>query len=102
MKSKEKKEYYENGQLWQHCFFLNGKLHGECKSYRENGQLMYHYFYLNDKIHGEYKYYYENGQICEHRFYLNHKQIDAPFMKSKPKRLPFKSNRSRFQTLEVL
>ena len=47
MKSKEHKEYFENGQLWKHCFYLNGKLHGEYKAYYQNGQLWEHCFYLN-------------------------------------------------------
>lgn len=100
MKPKEHKKYYENGQLKAHRFSLNGKLNGEYKRYYENGQLRQHCFYLNGKCHGEYKPYH-NGQLETHYFFLNHKKINIPFLKTKPSRLPYKSTRSRFQTLEI-
>ena len=43
-------QYYENGKLWIHTFYKNGKEHGEIKWYHENGQLGAHAFYKN----GEY------------------------------------------------
>ena len=59
----EFKTYHNNGQLYEHTFYLNGKRHGEYKEYHENGQLSVHTFYQNVKQHGEFKSYYENGKI---------------------------------------
>ena len=38
----ERKDWYENGQLWVQCFYKNGKLNGEFKSWYENGKLSSH------------------------------------------------------------
>ena len=41
----------------------------ECKNYHENGQLWAHYFYKDGKYHGEYKYWNEDGGLWRHCFY---------------------------------
>ena len=48
----EYKYFHENGQLWEHAFYLNGNRHGEFKIYQENGQLGRHSFYQHGNIHG--------------------------------------------------
>ncbi len=50
----EYKDFHENGQLWGHVFYQNGKRHGEYKEYFKNGQLWVHSFYQNDKRHRDY------------------------------------------------
>ena len=45
----EYKDWYVNGNLWEHCFYVDNKRHGECKCWNEYGKLRYHDFY----VHGE-------------------------------------------------
>jgi antitoxin component YwqK of YwqJK toxin-antitoxin module len=47
----ECKRWDENGQLYIHCFWVNGKLHGERKRCFSNGTLMYHDFYVDDEVY---------------------------------------------------
>ena len=68
----EYKRWDENGQLSVHCFFVNGRYHGEAKLWwYENGQLRRHCFFVNDEFHGEYKSWRDNGQLSVHCFYVN-------------------------------
>ncbi len=51
----EYKSWYENGQLWEHCFFnKNGNMEGEYKSWYKNGKLYRHYLYKNGEIVKDY------------------------------------------------
>ena len=59
----EYKDYYDNGQLWEHSHYKNGVQHGECKLYHDNGQLRVYEHYENGELHGEYKEWYDNGQL---------------------------------------
>ena len=43
----EYKCWYSNGQLFQHCFYKNGKLDGEFKLWRIDGELAQHCLYKN-------------------------------------------------------
>lgn len=70
-KIKERKKYYDNGQLWKQCFYRNGKLDGEFKSWYRNGQLIEHRFYRDGKLGGECKGWRENGQLYKQYFYNN-------------------------------
>ncbi len=74
-KSRRQGEYKDyrinNGQLWEHSFFLNNERHGEFKIYQENGQLGRHSFYQHGNIHGESKSYHENGHLYIHSFYIH-------------------------------
>jgi len=102
MKLEERKTYHDNGALMKHYFHLNGERHGEYKSYYDNGQLEYHHFYLNDGLCGEFKIYERGYRLKYHCFYSNSRRCDFPFLPPKPPRLPiFKSNRTRYQTLEI-
>jgi len=65
----EYKSWYENGQLCEHSFYVDGDLHGEFKSWHENGQLSEHDFYENGDLHGEIKRWRENGELIEHMFF---------------------------------
>jgi antitoxin component YwqK of YwqJK toxin-antitoxin module len=70
-KQGEYKEWHDNGQLYVHCFFVDGKQHGEYKWWYENGQLWEHCFYVDGNRHGECKAWYSNGQLQMHCFYQN-------------------------------
>jgi len=48
----EFKLYYDNGRLWEHCWYKDGKLHGEYKEYNEDGSLWIHTYYENGEEKG--------------------------------------------------
>ena len=62
---------FNNNNLEQHCFYLNGNPHGEYKLFYPYGSLKEHYFYLNGMLHGECKWFYKDGTQQAHCFYLN-------------------------------
>ena len=66
--------YYDNGNLYEEYFKINGIKHGEYKSYHSNGQLHVICNYVNDKIEGEYKHYRENGNLEVVYNYVNDKK----------------------------
>ena len=72
---KEYKNYYDNGQPYQHYFLKDGEIHGESKEWFENGVLREHSFYKDGVRHGEYKDWYNNGQLWEHSFYKDDEDI---------------------------
>ena len=37
----------DNGQIYEHCFYENGKRHGEYKAWNYNGKLYIHSLYEN-------------------------------------------------------
>jgi antitoxin component YwqK of YwqJK toxin-antitoxin module len=69
----EYKSWHDNGQLWQECFYKEGKKNGEYKQWHPNGQLFGHWFYKNDKFNGKYKQWWENGQLWEECIYKDGK-----------------------------
>ena len=52
-------------------FWVNDKglRHGEYKDWWDNGQLFEHCFYVNDEIHGEYKRWYITGELRHHKYF---------------------------------
>jgi len=78
-------DYFANGLLARIGFNYKGKLHGLCMEYNDEGGLyrrsFLHYQILNDI----------GGSV----------RLQIPFLPKKPKRLPFKSGRNRFRTLEI-
>ena len=67
----ESKFLYENGNIYEHCFFLNGKLHGEYKWLYINGTIAENCFYKDGKEQGEYKSFNKDGTLTEHCFYVD-------------------------------
>ncbi|WP_343670318.1 hypothetical protein [Chitinophaga sp.] len=60
IKNGNHKEFYDNGQLRQEAFYINGRIEGVTKGWYENGQLAYRYLYKNHHfIDGEA--WYEDG-----------------------------------------
>lgn len=51
----EKNIYYNNGQIKEQYYLIDGKLEGEIKIWHENGQLWTHCFYKDDELDGEIK-----------------------------------------------
>ena len=67
----EYKGFHENGNLWEHCWYKNGKLNGEYKLFHKNGNLLEHCWYKNGERDGEYRWFRENGNLLEHCWYKN-------------------------------
>ena len=59
------------GQIIKHCFYKYGKLHGEYKEWYINGTLHYHHFYIDEMPIGEYRSWSPSGNILSHGFYVN-------------------------------
>lgn len=62
------KTWHENGMLWIHEFYQNGKLHGERKVWNDKGALRVHEFWKDNKLHGERKEWNEDGVLRVHDF----------------------------------
>jgi len=71
---------YGNGQAWERCSFFNNIMHGLFEGYDQLGRLERRYFYYH-------------GRRIKRKY--------AAFLPEKPARKEYKSNRNRFNTLEV-
>ena len=71
----EYKEWYDNGQLSKHGFYRGGKWEGEWKEWYVSGKKLIHGFYNNNKLNGEHKVWYFNGQLLEHSLYCYGEEI---------------------------
>ena len=69
--------YYENGQMKDSVFAINGKLEGSGKEWYENGDLKRIFQIKVSKLNGLTKQYYETGKIKEVDFYKNDKIING-------------------------
>jgi antitoxin component YwqK of YwqJK toxin-antitoxin module len=47
----EYKDWHDNGQLCEHCFYVNDELHGEYKWLNDDGTLEWHQFWNNGKLY---------------------------------------------------
>lgn len=74
-------------------YWLNddGRSHGESKSWYDDGQIYVHCFYVEDEWHGGYKRWSRDGKLREHRFY-NHGKLIRDFSI-----FPFTSDEERFE-----
>lgn len=68
-KEGEYKQWYMDGQLWEHSFYKHNVLDGESKRWHPNGRLWQHWIFKNGQAEGECKCWYENGQLGELIFY---------------------------------
>ena len=50
-KQGEAKLWWDNGQLGEHCFFVNEKRHGERKVWNDDATLLYHTFWVHGKLY---------------------------------------------------
>ena len=66
-----KKDYWENGQLYIDENYNNGLLHGPYKQYYENGQLEKEGSYKDGYREGLWQEYWENGQQAGSGNYIN-------------------------------
>ena len=66
----EVKYFYSNGQIHFHYFEdEHDKKHGEYKCWYNDGTLFEHCYFEHGEKHGEYKRWWENGTLCEHCYY---------------------------------
>ena len=65
------KDWYNNGQLDERYYYINGFQHGLYKEWHENGQIAERSYYINGELHGQYKRWYPNGQLNERCYYKN-------------------------------
>lgn len=63
------KAYYNDGVMWCHDRYKNGKRHGICNYYFPNGSPMYSHSYKRGKQHGPCKHFQDDGAIYyEHQY----------------------------------
>lgn len=81
------------------CFKRFNVWHGEYKEYFPDKSVHANFFCLEGLKHGE--------NICVfatasyRHFYIKGQKVDCPFLPPKPKSKPVKSDRTRFDTLEI-
>ena len=71
----EFKDYYGDGTLSEHCYFVNGNIHGEYVHYRGDGSLSEHCHYVHGVLHGEHRQYRKDGTLYGHYYYANDKVV---------------------------
>lgn len=104
MKPEEHKKYFQDEALMQQYFRFDNNMHGECKYFHgKNGKVWISTFFFQGDEHGRYTQYEENGDLFGYNFKYKGKLIlGFPNLKQKPPRKPWiKSNRTRFETLEM-
>lgn len=69
--------YFEDGQLYQRCFYKNGLLEGSFEEYHPNGQLYRRCVYKNGLREGIFEVYYIFGKLNFKRNYVNGKIQDS-------------------------
>ena len=47
----EAKWWWDNGALYKHCFYVDGKLHGVRKWWNKDGTLVSHKFWVNGEVY---------------------------------------------------
>jgi len=96
------KGYYLKGTLDYYGFAYRGVDHGEYITLFEDSTTDMHGFYFMDHPHGVFEEYDEKGILILHTFCIHGDEVRGfPFLGKKPRRLPMKSDRNRFQTLEI-
>jgi len=71
----EFKQWYDNGQLFVHYFFKDGREEGEVKQWHDNGQLQQHGFYKQGAPEGEIKMWLSDGTLIMHKIIRNGEEI---------------------------
>ena len=69
--------YFEDGQLYQRCFYKNDLLEGSFEEYHPNGQLDRRCFYKKGLLEGIFKEYDLFGGVSIKRDYINGKNQDT-------------------------
>ena len=83
---------------------VENKYHGESVFLYNNGIVKERGHWYNDHLHGDLASFYKNGDVMGMAFYYYNRRIDTEnnfFLPEKPDKLPSKSTRTRFNTLEI-
>jgi len=86
------------------CGIKSWGIYGESRTYHKNGRMAENFFHIEEaQRFGEQLSLKETGEINYRIFYHHNKMLHGfPFLPTKPERLPKKSNRNRFNTLEIV
>ncbi|RZT00358.1 toxin-antitoxin system YwqK family antitoxin [Aquimarina brevivitae] len=68
------KTYFDNGQLTEETYYVDGKREGKRLIYSEEGKLMKQYTYKNDLLHGPTMYYDTEGELIIQGSYKKNKK----------------------------
>lgn len=66
--------FYENGQMAEKAFYVNGQMDGISTWYSPNGNLLKEFNYTNGQLHGMAKYYDKDGRLLAEGSYKNDKK----------------------------
>jgi antitoxin component YwqK of YwqJK toxin-antitoxin module len=69
-------EWKENGQQYTKCTYIDGKLNGDYLEWKENGQQYTKCTYIDGKLNGDYLEWKENGQQCVKCTYTDYKKME--------------------------
>jgi antitoxin component YwqK of YwqJK toxin-antitoxin module len=69
--------YYDNGNVAEEGFFLNGKKHGIWTSFNEDGKKAISASWINDKKDGSSYVMYDSGKVKYHIVYSDNKKVSA-------------------------
>ena len=75
----ENLKYYNNGNLKEKAFYVNGKLEGKSFKYYKNGQIKEYGEYKNGEVNGPFIAYYENGFIRWTSNYCDEHNVDVSY-----------------------
>jgi len=67
--------YYDTGEIYYKCNYLDGELHGEYICYYISGEISYKINYIDGKKNGECISYYESVEISSKSYYINDKFV---------------------------
>jgi len=80
----DRKVWYENGSLWQHGFYRDGKMDRSYKIWYNNGNLAYLKFLRDDEQEGEAREWNRDGTLHA-RFYFYYGKLVDPMFSSQKK-----------------
>lgn len=70
------KKWYDDGQIYEKCNYINGKIHGLYEKRYANEQLKKKGNYVNGILEGLYETWHENGQLKTKCNYINDKKME--------------------------
>ncbi len=73
--------YWENGNIFRICNWLNDKLHGICKEYDEHNNLYCIYYTQNNNLHGFYIKFDKFNNIVSKKLYINSQEINNSYLR---------------------
>jgi len=75
------RKWFDDGQLFERCYYKNDELDGEYKRWHYNGPLAVHTYYKSNKLDGEYKTWNESRKLLRHYHYKDGVKIKEEAIK---------------------